>query len=117
MLVHGSCHGAWCWYKVVAVLKSLGHKVTAVDLAASGLNTKHADEVRYLPDYAQPLMEIMEGLPEEERVIIVGHSFGGVSTTTAMEKFPSKIAVAVFLAAYMPGPDLPYLYITQQVKL
>ncbi|KAL3530800.1 hypothetical protein ACH5RR_010122 [Cinchona calisaya] len=115
VLVHGSCHGAWCWYKVVAVLKSLGHNVTAVDLAASGINTtKQANEVHCISEYAQPLMEFMEGLPEDERVILVGHSLGGISTTMAMERFPRKIAVAVFVSAFMPGPDLPYLHITQQ---
>ncbi|GMN75579.1 hypothetical protein TIFTF001_056325, partial [Ficus carica] len=38
VLVHGTCHGAWCWYKVAAQLKSTGHKVTALDLATSGIH-------------------------------------------------------------------------------
>ncbi|PKU66543.1 Methylesterase 7 [Dendrobium catenatum] len=36
ILVHGCGHGAWCWYKVVAILRSQGYSVTTVDLAASG---------------------------------------------------------------------------------
>ncbi|KAF0923473.1 hypothetical protein E2562_006362 [Oryza meyeriana var. granulata] len=31
ILVHGLCHGAWCWYKVVTMLCSVGHRVTALD--------------------------------------------------------------------------------------
>jgi pimeloyl-ACP methyl ester carboxylesterase len=29
-------------------------------------------------------------------VVIVGHSFGGMSIALAMEKFPEKIAVGIF---------------------
>lgn len=36
VLVHGLCHGAWCWYKLAPLLEAAGHRVTAVDLAASG---------------------------------------------------------------------------------
>ena len=36
VLVHGLCHGAWSWYKVTTALESAGHRVTALDLAASG---------------------------------------------------------------------------------
>ena len=26
VLVHGSCHGGWCWKKVIALLSKDGHK-------------------------------------------------------------------------------------------
>ncbi|PPR96488.1 hypothetical protein GOBAR_AA24188 [Gossypium barbadense] len=38
VLVHGACHGAWSWYKVVPLLKSGGHNVTALDLGGSGVD-------------------------------------------------------------------------------
>ena len=41
VLIHGACHGAWCWYKVATLLKSSGHKVIALDVAASGIHPKH----------------------------------------------------------------------------
>ncbi|KAI5648086.1 hypothetical protein M9H77_34091 [Catharanthus roseus] len=113
VLVHGASLGAWSWYKVVALLKSVGHTVTALDMAASGINPKTPEEVHSAMDYSEPLMEFMEGLPEGERVILVGHSFGGGSIALAMEKFPKKIAVAVFVAAFMPclGIDMDPIYI------
>lgn len=48
--VHGLCHGAWCWYKVVTVLRSEGHRVTALDLAASGVHPARIDEVHSFED-------------------------------------------------------------------
>ncbi|KAJ9177198.1 hypothetical protein P3X46_012437 [Hevea brasiliensis] len=108
VLVHGACHGAWCWYKVVTLLKSAGHKVTALDLAASGVHPKQVQELRSISDYFEPLMKFMMSLPAEERVILVGHSFGGLTVSIAMERFPEKIYAGVFTAAIMPGPDFTY---------
>ncbi|KAM7510290.1 hypothetical protein LguiB_009165 [Lonicera macranthoides] len=113
VLVHGSCHGAWCWYKLVTLLKAEGHRVTVMDLAASGINPKQVDDLKDVDDYMEPLMEFMAGLPAEERVVLVGHSMGGVAVSVAMENFPKKIAVGVFLTAFMPGPKLSIIQIGQ----
>ncbi|KAL6012529.1 hypothetical protein ACLOJK_003018 [Asimina triloba] len=76
ILVHGLGHGAWCWYKLATLLRSDGHKVTMPDLAASGVDAKGLDQVGSVHSYFQPLMEIMEDLAQDERVILVGHSYG-----------------------------------------
>ncbi|KDP31866.1 hypothetical protein JCGZ_12327 [Jatropha curcas] len=114
VLVHGACHGAWCWYKVVSLLQLAGHKVTALDLSASGVNPKQMKDLHSISDYFDPLIEFMRSLPEEEKVIIVGHSMGGLSISAAMERFPEKISAGVFAAAFMPGPDLSYLAIKEE---
>ena len=62
-------------------------------------------------------MEFMASLPAEERVILVGHSFGGTCISVATEKFPEKISVAVYATALMPGPDLDFLTLNEQVLL
>ncbi|XP_019166156.1 PREDICTED: polyneuridine-aldehyde esterase-like [Ipomoea nil] len=111
VLVHGACHGAWSWYKVIAMLRSSGHNVTALDLGASGINPFQAQEIPHLSDYFKPLMLFMAALPPTQRVILVAHSFGGFAISKAMETFPEKISVAVFVAASMPGP-LPFLNIS-----
>ncbi|KAG5535716.1 hypothetical protein RHGRI_023468 [Rhododendron griersonianum] len=91
VLVHGACHGPWCWYKVATELRAAGHRVTALDMAASGVHPKQVDELRSMSDYVQPLMEFMESLPSDDRVVLVGHSAGGVSISVAMERYPNKI--------------------------
>ncbi|XP_022751314.1 salicylic acid-binding protein 2-like [Durio zibethinus] len=113
VLVHGACHGAWCWYKVTTQLKSMGYKVTAIDMAASGIHPKQVHEIRSMSDYFEPLMEFMASLPPEERVILVGHSKGGFCVSAAMERFPEKVAVAVFAAAFMPDPELTFQTLSQ----
>ncbi|WP_370270531.1 alpha/beta fold hydrolase, partial [Nioella sp.] len=36
ILVHGACHGAWCWQKVVPALEARGHSVRAIDMPGRG---------------------------------------------------------------------------------
>ncbi|MED6184336.1 Salicylic acid-binding protein 2, variant 2 [Stylosanthes scabra] len=105
ILVHGVCHGAWCWYKIKPILESSGHKVTVLDLAASGTNLKKIEDVDTLYEYSQPLLEVLESLPPNEKVVLVGHSYGGLNIALAMEKFPSKIEVGVFLTAFVPDTE------------
>ncbi|KAK2991463.1 hypothetical protein RJ640_016498 [Escallonia rubra] len=114
VLIHGSCLGAWSWYKLVPMLESSGHNVTALDLAASGINPKQVHDVPLISDYFQPLKDFMASLPSQERVILVGHSFGGLAISSAMENFSKKIYVAVFVTALMPGPTLNISTLNQE---
>ncbi|KAG7641810.1 unnamed protein product [Arabidopsis thaliana] len=113
VLVHGLCHGAWCWYKVKTHLEAIGHCVTAVDLAASGVNMTRLEEIQTLKDYCKPLLEFLNSLgSDEDKVILVAHSMGGIPAALASDIFPSKIAAIVFLTAFMPDTrNLPaYVY-------
>ncbi|WOH10062.1 hypothetical protein DCAR_0729523 [Daucus carota subsp. sativus] len=116
VLVHGACHGAWCWYKLATLLRSAGHKVTVPDLAASGANPKKVQEVNSFSVYLEPLMEFMASLLADEKVVLVGHSMGGVALSVAMERFPEKVSVAVFTTAFMLNPDLNLLTISEKVE-
>ncbi|CAI9265720.1 unnamed protein product [Lactuca saligna] len=102
VLVHGACHGAWCWFKLKPLLEAAGHRVSAFDLSASGTNTKVIQDVATLADYSIPLLEFMATIPPEKKVVLVGHSLGGMNLALAMEKFPEKISIAIFLTAFMP---------------
>ncbi|CAD5330186.1 unnamed protein product [Arabidopsis thaliana] len=110
VLVHGGCHGAWCWYKVKPVLEASGHRVTVVDLTASGVNMSKVEEIQTLADYAKPLLEVLESFGSEDKVILVAHSLGGISVGLAADMFPSKIYVAVFITCFMPDTTNPHLF-------
>ncbi|KAL2552134.1 Methylesterase 1 [Forsythia ovata] len=102
VLVHGACHGSWCWYKLKPLLEAAGHRVTAMDLSASGIDPKSLDELQTFSDYTLPLLEVMESISPDEKVVLVGHSLGGLNLALAMEKYPNKISIAVFVTAFMP---------------
>ncbi|CAN0911872.1 Salicylic acid-binding protein 2 [Linum grandiflorum] len=101
VLVHGACHGAWSWFKVKPLLESAGHRVTVLDLAASGIDSKSIHQVPTFRQYTQPLLDVLAA-SDDKSVILVGHSLGGLNLALAMKLFPNKISVAVFLTAFMP---------------
>ncbi|XP_022873145.1 salicylic acid-binding protein 2-like isoform X1 [Olea europaea var. sylvestris] len=102
VLVHGACLGAWSWYKLQPLLKAAGHYVTVLDLSASCIDPRSLDELCTFPDYTLPLFKVMESIPPDEKVVLIGHSLGGLNLAFAMEKYPEKISLAVFLGATMP---------------
>ncbi|KAL8152008.1 hypothetical protein V2J09_021816 [Rumex salicifolius] len=115
VLVHGACHGAWCWYKLKPLLECAGHRVSAIDLAASGVDMRRIEELKTFRDYTKPLLEFMaNSVGPEEKVVLVGHSLGGMNLALAMEAFPHKITVAVFLTAFMPDTTHQPSYVFEE---
>ncbi|KAL5197881.1 hypothetical protein ABZP36_001393 [Zizania latifolia] len=101
VLVHGGGFGAWCWYKTISLLEDSGFKVNAIDLTGSGIHSYDTNKIGSLTQYTEPLTSYLKSLGDNEKVILVGHDFGGACISYAMEMFPSKVAKAVFLCAAM----------------
>lgn len=100
MLVHGAGHGAWCWKKVVPLLEAKGYKVITLDLPSCGddtvelANIAFDDDVKKVTDAANAV---------EGKVILVGHSSGGVVISQAAEFLgPEKIDKLIYLDAFLP---------------
>nr|GMD85749.1 salicylic acid-binding protein 2-like [Ipomoea batatas] len=115
VLVHGSCHGAWSWYKVVAMLRSSGHNVTALDLGASGINPLQALQIPHQSDYFRPLMLFLPLRESYSESYSWPHSLGGLAISKAMETFPTKDFCCSFCTAIMPGPPSTFPTLTAQV--
>ncbi|KAK3022379.1 hypothetical protein RJ639_047353 [Escallonia herrerae] len=101
VLIHGLSGGSWCWYKIRCLMENSGYKVSCLDLKGAGVDRSDPNTVLDFQDYNQPLMDFMSALPDNEQVILVGHSAGGLSVTQATYKFAKKISLAVYVAATM----------------
>lgn len=100
ILVHGGWHGAWCWNKVVPLLKAKGCKVIAPDLPGQG-NDKTPPATVTLNEYVKKVVEIAN--EQKGKVILSGHSSGGTVIAQAAEYLsPAKVTRLVFLDAFMP---------------
>jgi pimeloyl-ACP methyl ester carboxylesterase len=101
VLVHGAWHGGWCWHKIVARLEARGHKVAAPDMIGHGIDRTPPDQTT--------LDGIMDGIvgavnAMDDKVVLVGHSYGGVIITQVAERIPEKIKRLVYLTAFVvPG--------------
>ncbi|XP_077231807.1 putative methylesterase 14, chloroplastic [Tasmannia lanceolata] len=101
VLIHGEGFGAWCWYKSISLLEEAGLFPTALDLTGSGIDHSNPNCISTMEEYAKPLIDYLHNLPDDEKVILVGHSCGGASISYAMERYPKKISKAIFISATM----------------
>jgi pimeloyl-ACP methyl ester carboxylesterase len=102
VLIHGSWHGAWCWYKIVPRLETAGHKAIAPDLPAHGRDWRKHKSVT-LDTYVDGVCEILDA--QTEPVVLVAHSRGGMVISQAAEERPDKISQLVYLAAFLIPDD------------
>ncbi|MDZ4392710.1 alpha/beta fold hydrolase [Cypionkella sp.] len=88
VLVHGACHGAWAWERVIPALAALGLSARAVDLPGRGEATSLGAQVEAL----------VAGLRAPS--VLVGHSAGGFAITGAAVS--PLVRGLIYVCGYMP---------------
>ena len=95
ILVHGSCHGAWCWRDVLPLLSN----AVAIDLPSHGEDTTPIPDVT-LDLYVETVISEINKHPEP--VVLVGHSAAGVTIASVAERIPERISRLIYLCSYAP---------------
>lgn len=98
VLVHGAWQGAWAWETIVPRLQAAGHQAIAVDLPGSGRDGTPPPAVD-VHLYARHIAAIIDGIAGP--VVLVGHSMGGTAVSQACELRPERIALALYLSAFL----------------
>ena len=96
LLVHGSCHGAWCWRDTVPALEALGHTARTMNMPSHGDDPTPLSKVT-LESCAQSVVDALG-----EDTTIIAHSWGGYPATLAADIAPEKIKRLIYLCAYIP---------------
>ncbi|CAB3724871.1 alpha/beta fold hydrolase [Trinickia soli] len=109
VLVPGGWHGGWAFDAVSKVLSSEGHEVQALTL--SGM----ADEISTRVNLDRHIDEAVRAIRRSDtRVVLVGHSYGGMVITGAADKEPSRIDAIVYADAYVPNDGASVWSLTTQ---
>lgn len=98
ILVHGAWQGAWAWDTIIPRLRQAGHDAIALDLPGNGHNPMPPGEVD-LRKYASHVVETIDKTTGP--LILIGHSMGGISVSQACEMRPERIALSIYLAAFL----------------
>ncbi len=122
VLVHGGWHNHSAWAGVTPLLEEQGHRVLTLDLPGAGVNTIAPKSLAARPfDLAAFAAEPspVAGVTLEERteavvtlvkevasgtgakVILVGHSAGGMVISAVAEQVPDLLAAIVYIAGFM----------------
>jgi pimeloyl-ACP methyl ester carboxylesterase len=97
-LVHGGAHGGWCWELLVPELEQRGHTAVAPDLPIE-------NDAAAAREYAEVVLESMPA--DEDDVIVVGHSLGGLTIPLVAQARP--VRRLVFLGAQVPAVGMSNL--------
>ncbi len=96
VLVHGAWNGGWCWRRVADLLRSRGHSVTTPTQTGLGERSHLLSESITLSVFID---DIVNHLTWEDltNVVLVGHSFGGITITGVADAVPERIAKLIYL--------------------
>src|SRR5271165_5726679 len=87
LLIHGSWHGAWCWYKITARLEAAGHTVIVPDMPGHGRDWKPPGQVT-MQHYVNTITRILDATAEP--VVMIVHSRNGIVAAQAAEARPEN---------------------------
>ncbi len=108
LLIHGSCHGAWCWRDLIPELTALGHSAHAIDLPSHGSDPTPIADVT-MENSRDAILAA--STPES---IVVAHSWGGYPASAAAEADPDAMRGLIYLCAYVPKPDTSMVEMRRQ---
>jgi pimeloyl-ACP methyl ester carboxylesterase len=98
VLVHGAWHDGSCWAPVAARLTERGHDVRVVDLPSEQPGAAARE-------YTDVVVRAVRPLGPGHRVVLVGHSLGGLAVPVAAAALgPDRVAALVLVAALVPRP-------------
>ena len=101
VLVHGAWHGGWCWRYVRNWLQDQGHRVFTPTLTGHGERIHLRNSEVDLNTHIQDIINVIEW-EELKRIILVGHSYGGMIISGVCDALRSRIAHAIYLDAAAP---------------
>jgi pimeloyl-ACP methyl ester carboxylesterase len=96
VLAHGSWHGAWCWERVVPLLRERGHEVRTPELGF--------EDPQATTDSVIAAVEAV--ITEPEETVLVAHSAAGVVAPVIAERLPLR--ELVLLTSMLPATGLSF---------
>ncbi len=101
VLVHGACHGGWCWRRVAPLLRAAGHEVFTPTLTGLGERAHLAHRGIDLEAHIEDVAAVL-AYEELREVVLVGHSYAGMVITGVAERAADRLAQLVYLDAGVP---------------
>lgn len=101
VLVHGGRHGGWCWRPVANLLRAAGHDVYTPTLTGLGERAHLLCARIGLDTHVRDVVATIE-FEDLHDVVLVGHSYGGMVVTGAMEEVADRVRGLVLLDGHLP---------------
>ena len=106
VLVHGTWHGGWVWSAVAKLLVSRGHKVLTPTATGCGDKAHLASPETNLTTHVHDVLTTIDEAGARD-VILIGHSFGGLTITGVADALGDRLRHIAFFDAFIPTRDRP----------
>jgi pimeloyl-ACP methyl ester carboxylesterase len=104
VLVHGAFRGGWAWQQVVDLLQRQGWRVESPTLTGCEPGSARVGSVVHLSEWIDDVVSAVESVRAgADRVLLVGHSQGGIVTTAARPRLGTRIDALLHLDAPVPA--------------
>ncbi len=101
VLVHGTWHGGWVWRDVKDRLENAGHRVFTPTCTGCGERVHLSSPDIGLETHIEDIANVLR-FNELENVILVGHSYSGLTITGAADREKDRVRRIVFFDALVP---------------
>lgn len=102
VVAHGAWAGSWAWMRVAERLVSKGHHAFVPTLSGLGERSHLAGSAINLTTHVDDVVNEIRW-KNLDRVVLVGHSYGGFVITGVAEKIAERIASIVYVDAFIPS--------------
>jgi pimeloyl-ACP methyl ester carboxylesterase len=138
VLIHGGWHNHSAWERVTPILKAHEFAALSLDLPGAGVNATAPKSLGRRPfdaaAFATERSPIADVTQEERtqavvdligeaaslshgKVVLVGHSAGGMTISAVAEQFPNLLLAVVYLAGFLVPNGMPLLAMLQHEAL
>jgi pimeloyl-ACP methyl ester carboxylesterase len=101
VLVHGAWHGGWCYRRVADLLRGGGHRVYTPTLTGLGERSHLLTHSINLSTHIADIVNVIRW-GDLQRIILVGHSYGGMVVTGVADAMADRVSALVYLDAFLP---------------
>jgi pimeloyl-ACP methyl ester carboxylesterase len=138
VLVHGGWHNHSAWDRVTPILEANGFAALTLDLPGAGMNAIAPTSLALRPfdpaafaaerspvagvtqvERTQAVVALVKDAASlgDGKVILVGHSAGGMTISAVAEQVPDLLLAVVYLAAFMVPNGMPLLAMLQHESM
>jgi pimeloyl-ACP methyl ester carboxylesterase len=96
VLVHGAWHGGWCWQNAAAILRSAGHTVYTPTQTGLGERSHLLSRDITIDTFVDDVANLIRW-EQLKQVVLVGHSFGGLTISGVADRMPERLRKLVYL--------------------
>jgi pimeloyl-ACP methyl ester carboxylesterase len=138
VLIHGGWHSHSVWDRVTPILRANGFTALTLDLPGAGVNAIAPTSLSHRPfdpaafaaepspnasvtqaERTQAVVALVKEAAalSDGKVILVGHSAGGMTISAVAEQIPNLLLAVVYLAGFMVPTGMPLLAMLQHETL